>query len=36
MAIECVACIAGERAGMARAEERARIAREIHDTLAQD
>lgn len=28
--------IAGERAGLARAEERARIAREIHDTLAQD
>jgi two-component system, NarL family, sensor kinase len=28
--------IAGERAALARAEERARIAREIHDTLAQD
>ena len=28
--------LADERAGLARAEERARIAREIHDTLAQD
>lgn len=28
--------LAAEHAGLARAEERARIAREIHDTLAQD
>lgn len=28
--------LAGERAGLTRAEERDRIAREIHDTLAQD
>lgn len=28
--------LAGERAGLTRAEERSRIAREIHDTLAQD